>query len=141
MRPLRLSNVDEVDYPHSPVLVTTSSSGPSSRVSGKFGWPISHPQSSLLRAKPPHLLTASATVPNLSTCTSPPAQCPSASTTMLVIYSPEAVSRIATAAAAVGDWKLAMTPENIRPLLENEMEARVWLCDFVEELWRLREMV
>jgi hypothetical protein len=34
-----------------------------------------------------------------------------------------------------------MTPENIRPLLENAREVQVRLCDCVEELGRLREVV
>jgi hypothetical protein len=141
VRPLRLSNVDETEFPHSPVLptTTTTTSRPSSRVSGKFGSPTSHPQSSLLRAKPPHLLAASATMPILSASASPPTQGPSSSTTMPVISSP--VSGIATAGVVGGDWKLAMTPENIRPLLENAREVHARLCDCVEELGRLKEMV
>ena len=31
-------------------------------------------------------------------------------------------------------WKLAMTPENIRPLLEGAMEVHARLCDCVEDL-------
>ena len=34
-----------------------------------------------------------------------------------------------------------MTPENIRPLLENVREVHARLCDCVEERGRLREMV
>ena len=34
-----------------------------------------------------------------------------------------------------------MTPENIRPLLENTREVHLHLGDCVEELGRLREMV
>ena len=142
VRPLRLSNVDETEYPHSPVLpttTTTTTSRPSSRVSGKFGSPTSHPQSSSLRAKPPHLLAASATMPILSASASPPTRGPSSSTTMPVISSP--VSGVATAGAVGADWKLAMTPENIRPLLENAREVHARLCDCVEELGRLKEMV
>jgi len=45
------------------------------------------------------------------------------------------------ARVAGGDWKLAMTPENIRPLLENAREVHARLCDCVEELGKLGEMV
>jgi len=48
------------------------------------------------------------------------------------------VSGIATAGVAEGDWKLAMTPENIKPLLENAREVHARLC---EDLGRLKEMV
>jgi len=34
-----------------------------------------------------------------------------------------------------------MTPENIRPLLENAREVHARLCDYVEDLGRLREVV
>ena len=67
-----------------------------------------------------------------------PTQGPLSSTTMPV-SSP--VSGIATAGVAEGDWKLAMTPENVRPLLENAREVHARLCDYVEELEGLREMV
>ncbi|KIM35749.1 hypothetical protein M413DRAFT_325892 [Hebeloma cylindrosporum] len=142
VRPLRLSNVDETDYPHSPVLPTTTTSRPSSRVSGKFGSPT---QSNSIRAKPPNVLAASATMPILSSATTTsaplpiPIQGPPSSTTMPVISSPASGTGIAVAAG--GDWKLAMTPENIRPLLENAREVHARLCDCVEELGRLKEMV
>ena len=137
VRPLKLSNVDETDVPHSPVVPTTTSRPPS-RISGKFGSPTSHPQSSSLRSKPPHLAT-SATMPILSPPPSLPTQGPSSSTTMPIISSP--ASGFVAAAAMAGDWKLAMTPENIRPLLENAREVLARLCDCVEELGRLKEMV
>jgi hypothetical protein len=137
VKPLRLSNVDATEYPHSPVLptTTTTTSKSSSRISDKFGSQTSHPSS--LCAKPPHLLAASATMPILSASGSP-TEGFSSSTTMPVISSP--VSRIATAGVAGGDWKLAMTPENIRPL-ENAREVHARLRDCVEELGRLKEMV
>jgi len=106
VRPLRLSNVDETEYSHSPVLpTTTTTSRPSLRVWGKFGSPTSHPQSSSPLTKPSHLLAASATMPILSPSTSPPTQGPSSSSTIPVISSP--VSGIPTAALAgeIGSWR------------------------------------
>ena len=119
VQPLRLSNVDETGFPHSPMLPTTTSR-PSSRISGKVASPII-PQWNSLRSKPPHLL-ASATMPILSATSLPLAQGPSSSMTMPVLSLPG--SGIATA-------ELAMTPENIRPLLENTREVHSRLCECV----------
>ena len=129
---MRLFTVDETESPHSPVLPTTTvmTSRPSSRVSGRFGSLTSNPQSSLLRAKPP-------TSPRrLRDYAHPLSICVSSYLGPLVVndhacyFVPYA--GIATAGVAGGDWKLAMTPENIRPLLGNAVHAR--LCACVEEL-------
>ena len=78
-------------------------------------------------------------MPILSTPASPPTLGSSSLTTMPVISFP--ASEIATAVALAGDWKLAMMPDNIRPLLENAREVHARLCDCVEALGRLRQMV
>jgi len=75
----------------------------------------------------------------LSVSMSSPTQGPSSSMTMPVISSP--VSGIDRAGVPGRDWKLAMTPENIKPLLENARAVRARLWDCVEELGRLKEMV
>jgi len=80
------SPVEETDYPHPPMLPTTSSSRPSPRVLGKFASLIYHRRSSALCTKPPHLLTASASMPVLSVPTSPPAPGPSLSTAVQVLF-------------------------------------------------------
>ena len=51
------------------------------------------------------------------------------------------ISSPASSITSVAGWRLAMTPENIRPLLENTREVYLHLGDCVEELGRLREMV
>jgi len=56
---------------------------------------------------------------------------------VLTFRLPVGVIQFANALVAGGDWKLAMTPENIRPLFENAREC----CACVEELGKLKEMV
>ena len=50
------------------------------------------------------------------------------------------ISSPASGTATAADWKLTMTLENIRPLLENAREVHSRLCDCAEELGRLRVM-